>query len=158
MTIEETAQRLLGEFNKIPIIDPHQSDIAIRTLTARRAPLIKQLADLDYKPAASYIFDYLQKTRLTTEVTASIEALGRLGYVEAIPFIRSRLEGAKRWYNAFSSNARAKSTGLIKEQINVAQTALDSLVAIQQSSRQQPSQSTVYQPNQSSEYPTTINT
>ena len=124
MAKEKTPEELLEEFRAMPDIDVNRSDIEVKVLTTKRAEIISQLADFGYKPAGPFIFDYLQRVRLTTEKTAAIAALGRLGYTEAIPYIERDVELSERWYNQRYKNRNPKGLDLIYEKIVAGREAL----------------------------------
>lgn len=123
----EIGESLLDQFYSFSKQEPLQQGQNRVVLSQFRAPIMRQLGDLDYKPAAQPIFEYLQTTNSTSELTIGMEALVKLNYTEAIPFIESQLQNAERWYMSYRNHSKKPGKDLVKKEISVAREALKAL-------------------------------
>ena len=101
----EDPEKLLNYFKSLPK-PTDERKIESMVLTMNWEQLLKRFADLGYHEAGEELLKYAQETDLTSEKTACVYVLGKLGYDPARGFIEKTLDQSCRSYNKYKTDAR----------------------------------------------------
>ena len=128
-------EEILKLFNEFPG-EVQGPDIAVKIASVEKAYLMRVLGDIGYEPAAEAIFKYIQEVRLTTERTAGISALGKLGYTPAIDFIKREKDHMQNWLHKYKHHSRVKGVVVARQLFYAARTALMELTMLKAKSEE----------------------